>query len=86
VTFTPHDGPTQTTEVQAGGGYLSQSPPVLFFGGAGQGHADVEIRWPDGEVTRSSLAPGSDPIVLDHPARAAKVAAEPATPSSTEDE
>jgi hypothetical protein len=43
---------TQTAEVQAGGGYLSQSSPTLAFGRAGAEVRAIEVRWPDGTSTR----------------------------------
>ncbi len=53
------DGATQTAEIQAGGGYLSQSAATVTFGleSAEHGESDddavtLTIWWPDGRVTR----------------------------------
>jgi hypothetical protein len=44
------DGRVQTAEVQAGGGYLSQSTAALWFGvGEAAGPVRVDVRWPDGK-------------------------------------
>ncbi len=51
VTVQLDDGSTQTAEVHAGGGYLSQSPSTLRFGLGPLGARDVTVRWPDGETT-----------------------------------
>jgi len=43
------DGSTQTAEVYAGGGYLSQSTPTLTFGrGTTEQVEQIEVHWPDG--------------------------------------
>lgn len=49
--------PTQTAEYYAGGGYLSQSPPELFFGAPAEidGKAVIQIRWADGTTTRRRI-------------------------------
>jgi hypothetical protein len=56
VTVHLGSGASQMAEVQAGGGYLSQSPPVLVFGAP---HATavefISVRWPDGTT---SIVPG----------------------------
>ncbi|MCH8043886.1 MAG: VCBS repeat-containing protein [Planctomycetes bacterium] len=53
------DGTQQTTEVYSGGGYLSQSSRVLFFGLGETGQVDeLVIRWPDGmQSTHRSQGP-----------------------------
>ena len=52
VTLKLNDGTTQTAEVHAGGGYLSQSTARLAFGlGESARIVDVEVRWPDVTVT-----------------------------------
>jgi len=53
VTTQRSDGQTQTAEVQAGGGYLSQQSATLYFGLGSDGHVvAVEVRWPDGQTSR----------------------------------
>lgn len=59
VTVTLTDGSKQTTEIDAGGGYLSQSTSVPSFGLGGTDIvANITVRWPDGTVT--SAVPSSD--------------------------
>jgi hypothetical protein len=48
------DGSIQLHEVSAGGGYLSQSAPVVFIG---EGNSQrkvksIHIRWPDGSIKK----------------------------------
>jgi hypothetical protein len=53
VTVRRDDGWTQTAEVAAGGGYLSQQPATLYFGLGRDGRVTaVEVRWPDGTASR----------------------------------
>ncbi len=52
VTIRLRDGRSQTDEVRAGGGYLSQSTPTLLFGCRGAPAAAIEVRWPDGLSSR----------------------------------
>ena len=59
VTVTLTDGSKQSTEIYAGGGYLSQSTSVPSFGlGGTNSVANITVRWPDGTVT--SAVPSSD--------------------------
>ena len=52
VTVKLGDGTTQSAEVHAGGGYLSQSTSGLTFGlGERARITSIEVRWPDGRVT-----------------------------------
>ena len=58
------DGPTQTAEVYAGGGYLAQGSATLRFGtGSSGGVARVDVHWPDG--TRSSVEPLHDASAIE---------------------
>jgi hypothetical protein len=57
ITVTDESGRAQAGEICAGGGYLSQSAAVAWFGvGGGAKPARVEVRWPDGTVTSLSGA------------------------------
>ncbi len=58
VTFTAAGGKPQCAEVQAGGGYLSQSPAGLTFGlGAAKGIELISVRWPDGSTSTEKNPP-----------------------------
>ena len=51
------NGPTQTTEIQAGGSYLSQNPAMAFFGVPQGSTPDrVDIRWPAGQHSSVQLS------------------------------
>lgn len=53
VTLRLSNGAVQSSEVYAGGGYLSQSSATLRFGlGASNRIEEIKVRWPDGAVTR----------------------------------
>jgi len=57
-----NNGIMQTAEVQAGGGYLSQSSSILAFGAGDKNKIfveKVEVRWPDGSVSTHSPDAGS---------------------------
>ena len=54
VTLVHKDGRRQVQQVSAGGGYLSQSSPRLFFGTGDAGISGIdhiEVAWPDGETS-----------------------------------
>ena len=62
------DGATsQTAEVYAGSGYLSQSPGSLYFGTAGREVDSIDVRWPDGRQSTYAWKRGETRIVLQHP-------------------
>ena len=51
------DGSIQLHEISAGGGYLSQSAPVIFVG---KGNSKrkvkiIHIRWPDGSIKKFNV-------------------------------
>jgi hypothetical protein len=66
VTVLGEDGRSQTAEVYAGGGYLSQSTSVLHFGLGDGKRATAKIRWPDGHTSTHELTPDS-PISIAQP-------------------
>jgi hypothetical protein len=68
VSVTRDDGVRQTAEVQAGGGYLSQQCCALWFGlGAGPKIDAIEVRWPDGKLTRHQPDSRETTIVITQP-------------------
>ena len=68
VTVLRTDGRVQTAEVYAGGGYRSQSSPVLAFGlGTTSLVRQVRIRWPDGRDTSEMPLPEQRMLVLRQP-------------------
>ena len=70
VTLTSDDGTRQTAEVQSGGGYLSQSSSALVFGlGQTAKARQIEVRWPDGQVSRHRSEGARGEIVIRQPAR-----------------
>jgi len=68
VTLITDDEQRQVAEIYAGSGYLSQSTPTLFFGtDATQTVTRVQIRWPDGKVSRHVPPVGNRQIQIPHP-------------------
>jgi len=63
------DGSVQTGEVQAGGGYYSQSSPAVFFSyPAAALPRELTVTWPDGTTTHHAF-PSALPATLRIPAR-----------------
>ena len=55
VTMSYSDNSIRTAEVRAGGGYLSQSPPLLSFTApASAVPARITVRWPDGSTSQTA--------------------------------
>ncbi len=68
VTLIMSDETRQSTEVQAGSGYLSQSTQSLFFG-LGETHAStINVRWPTGISTSHKVSGKQDSITISQPA------------------
>ena len=62
------DGSTQTAEIAAGGGFVSQSAAEVFFGlPAGNPPRGLTVRWPDGLTSRHDVPPQGGTITLTHP-------------------
>ncbi|CAN5218541.1 VCBS repeat-containing protein [soil metagenome] len=55
ITALLEDGSTQTAEIHAGSGYLSQSAPVVYLPRA----TKILVRWPDGSETTTPVDPQS---------------------------
>jgi hypothetical protein len=68
VTVHLADGSSQSAEVAAGGGYLSQSSAALTFGLGLLGWAQsVDVRWPDGERSTHRVSRGAGRVLLQQP-------------------
>lgn len=57
----------QVTWSRTGHSYLSQHEAILTFGLGDATKADVEVRWPDGKVSKHTSIPVGDLQVLRHP-------------------
>jgi hypothetical protein len=63
ITVVLADGSSQTAEVHAGGGYLSQSGAVSFFGyPSANPPKEIRVRWPSGRETRHAW-PGAQKVI-----------------------
>jgi hypothetical protein len=60
------DGRTETAEVSAGSGYLSQSSPSQFFGYLDENPPrELHVRWPDGRTSATAWTnPGKKPLIV----------------------
>lgn len=68
ITVTMTDGKTQTAEVHAGSGYLSQSTPTLFFGFVDHNlPKSITVRWPDGRASTYPWQPDLKKLLLSPP-------------------
>ena len=57
------NGKTQTAEVSAGGGYLSQSDTVCFFGFPdGNPPSKINVTWASGEISSQTWTSGQSMI------------------------
>lgn len=61
------EGRAQTAELYTGGGYLSQSAPLLFFRSP-QKEATLQIQWPGGRRTEMTVEPKSTTLTVPLPA------------------
>lgn len=59
-------GRTQTQAVGAGTSYLCHRPLELRFGLGGAATADVEVRWPDGKLSKRQGVAAGTRLELDH--------------------
>ena len=58
VRVTLKSGVVRSAEIYAGGGYLSQSAPTLYFGlGTSEVVSKIEVRWPSGTATSTRSGP-----------------------------
>ncbi|HEY3392195.1 MAG TPA: CRTAC1 family protein, partial [Lacipirellulaceae bacterium] len=70
VSLVRSDGLRQTAEVTAGGGYLSQQSPILWFGlGSTPRASSIQVRWPDGGASKHSPKPDGSAILIEQPGR-----------------
>jgi enediyne biosynthesis protein E4 len=62
------DGTKQTSEIQAGSGYASQSTPTRFIGfSEGNPPQKIEVHWPSGTTTTHAISPGEKILTLTAP-------------------
>ena len=65
VTLGFGNGAQRVGEITAGGGYLSQSPPTLYFSPPQGTRAEkVSVRWPDGKTTSAAIGQQSREVLV----------------------
>ena len=68
VTLTLADGSTQIAEIQAGGGYYSQSAPAAAFGYPdGNPPRKLSVRWPNGTTSTHDVTGKTGSLVITMP-------------------
>ena len=68
VTVEIENQASQTAEIYAGGGYLSQSSSALVFGLGQSGQtARISIVWPDGTTSSENIAPDVNALTIKQP-------------------
>ncbi len=66
VRLTLSDGSSQTAEVCAGGGYLSQSTPTLTFGlASGREAQELAVTWPDGSQSIHTIGKAQREVLIE---------------------
>jgi hypothetical protein len=58
---------SQTAEVAAGGGYLSQASTILSFGCRTAQPTNVRVRWPDGQTSNHDVKAGQSALAIRSP-------------------
>ncbi len=65
VTLEFGNGAQRVGEITAGGGYLSQSPPRLYFSPPqGRRAEKISVRWPDGKTTSAAIGQQSREVLV----------------------
>jgi hypothetical protein len=83
ITLRRSDGLSQTAEVAAGGGYLSQQSASQWFGlGEDANIADIVVRWPDGKESKHTVQPNELEIDIAQPNAATTTKPAPAASSN----
>lgn len=68
ITVERRDGTRSVAEIASASGYLSQSPPLAFFGYTDENAPTLlRVRWPDGTVSEHPFEQGTPRILLAKP-------------------
>ncbi|MXW20429.1 MAG: CRTAC1 family protein [Gammaproteobacteria bacterium] len=68
ITLTVDDA-SQMREIVIGSNFTSQNPLVQVFGLGSSAQADIEVEWPDGEMTPIRTVSANQLITINHPDR-----------------
>ena len=61
------DGQTQSAEIHAGSGYLTQVPPNVSFGLENEEIATIRVQWPSGKVSTTRSTLGINEVTISSP-------------------
>jgi len=67
LTFLYKDSTSNTAEIKAGAGYLSQSPATLHHTTGKKKLSNISVHWPDGTISQHPVTKISGPIILIKP-------------------
>lgn len=63
------DGTTQLREIMIGSNFTSQNPLMQVFGLGSASQAEIEVEWPDGQLTPQETVSANQLLTLNHPDR-----------------
>jgi hypothetical protein len=67
VTLHLQDGNTQTAEIHAGSGYLTQTPPHINFGLGKDEIATILVQWTNGKISTNQISTGTSDVIISSP-------------------
>jgi len=60
-------GNTQTTEIHAGSGYLTQTPAHINFSLGKDEIATIQVQWPSGKTSVTQVSTGTSEVIISSP-------------------
>ncbi|MFP6598586.1 MAG: ASPIC/UnbV domain-containing protein, partial [Candidatus Hydrogenedentota bacterium] len=67
ITLHVRDGNTQSAEIHAGSGYLTQTPAGTTFDLGPEEAAAIEVQWPNGRTSTTQVSAGIKKIIVSLP-------------------
>jgi hypothetical protein len=67
ITLHVQDGNTQSAEIHAGSGYLTQTPAGTIFDLGKEEAAVIEVQWPNGKTSTTQVSNGIKTIIVSLP-------------------
>ena len=67
ITLHVQDGNTQSAEIHAGSGYLTQTPTHINFGLGKDEIATIQVQWPSGKTSTTQVSTGTSKIIISSP-------------------
>jgi hypothetical protein len=67
ITLHVQDGNTQSSEIHAGSGYLTQTPANISFGLENEKIATIRVQWPSGKASTTQATSGTNEVIISSP-------------------